>query len=84
VTHALLALGAGPALVEVAKPGCRGRVRRGVSAWCATPEYLHALAAPGAMRHDRHGTPVEPAAEEHQADARQRLARLERRTGRAA
>jgi hypothetical protein len=80
-----LALGAGPALVEVARPGCRQRVRRWTRAWVSSEAYLSALAAEGAMRHDRRGVAVEPVDPEHQAEARRRLAWLaSRRQGEAA
>jgi hypothetical protein len=68
-----LALGAGPALVEVARPGCRQRVRRWLRAYVNSDAYLQALAAEGARRHDRRGVPVEPVDPEHQAEARRRL-----------
>jgi hypothetical protein len=68
-----LALGAGPALVEVARPGRRQRIRRWITAWCRSDSYLQALAAEGAMRHDRRGVPVEPVEPEHAEVARRRL-----------
>jgi hypothetical protein len=64
-----LALGAREGLVGLARDGCRGRVRRWLRAWCATPAYLTALAGADAQRHDRHGNPVEAVADEHRAFA---------------
>jgi RNA chaperone ProQ/FINO-like protein len=64
-----LALGAREGLVGLARDGCRGRVRRWLRAWCATPAYLAALAGADAQRHDRHGNPVEAVADEHRAFA---------------
>ena len=69
-----LAIGAREGLREVARDGCRQRCARWLAAWVRTPEYLAALAAEGAMRHDRTGVAVEPVAEEHVEEARQRLA----------
>jgi hypothetical protein len=68
-----LALGAGPALVEVARPGCRQRVRRWTRAWVSSEAYLSALAADGATRHDRQGNAVEPVDPLHAEEARRRL-----------
>jgi hypothetical protein len=79
-----LAIGAREGLREVARDGCRRRCTRWITAWCRTPEYLAALAADGAMRHDRTGQPVEPVDPEHQAEARRRLAWLASRRGEAA
>ena len=64
-----LALGAREGLVGLARDGCRGRVRRWLRAWCATPAYLTALAGADSQRHDRHGNPVEAVADEHRAFA---------------
>jgi hypothetical protein len=64
-----LALGAREGLVGLAREGCRGRVRRWLRTWCATPAYLTALAGADAQRHDRHGNPVEAVADEHRAFA---------------
>jgi hypothetical protein len=66
-----LALGAREGLLELAHPRSRGRVQRWVRARCGRPEYLVALAAEGARRHDRHGDPVDPA---HRERARRTLA----------
>jgi sRNA-binding protein len=43
--------------------------------WCGRPSYLEALAADGATRHGIDGRPVEPVTAEHQAVARDQLAR---------
>jgi RNA chaperone ProQ/FINO-like protein len=73
-----LALGAREGLVALAREGCRGRVRRWLRAWCATPAYLTALAGAGSQRHDRHGKAVEPVEEGHRAHAGALLGRRAR------
>jgi hypothetical protein len=68
-----LAIGAREGLREVALPGCLQRCSRWFKAWRGSEPYLRALAAAGAMRHDRLGMPVEPVDPEHAEQARARL-----------
>jgi hypothetical protein len=70
-----LRIGVG-AEIEAALAGKASRklIRDAVGYWTNGPDYLAALARPGAMRHGLDGTPVEAVSHEHREDARRRLA----------
>jgi sRNA-binding protein len=72
-----LAIGTRQLLIErmgaAATTSRRNKVSRLLRAYCRSARYLRAMAAPGAMRHDLDGNPVEPVSDEHRANALEML-----------